>query len=194
MFTRVLSNETSPPCFYGFCRCFTWSDLKFWRGILKDRIRITSCGFSTARLNACGDCMSALQPPSSIPSWRICMFVQDPEQLCSSSEDQPGFGGQDAQDGKKRWNTLALKKKKKVFKSSNKVSRLRCVKVDRGSLNINTNTYTCALGEMQLLTQNMPWTCNTKYCHYRGNHSRVPYRNLLISQLLKQQLTDKVHS
>lgn len=43
----------------------------------------------------------------------IYMFVQDPEQLCSSSEDQPGFGGQDAQDGKKQSNnTLALKKKK----------------------------------------------------------------------------------
>lgn len=28
-------------------------------------------------------------------------FLQDPEQLCSSAEDQPGFGGQDAQDGKR---------------------------------------------------------------------------------------------
>lgn len=37
----------------------------------------------------------------------ICLPVQDPEQLCGSSEDQPGFGGQDAQDGKKQSNTLA---------------------------------------------------------------------------------------
>lgn len=39
---------------------------------------------------------------------------------------------------------------------------------------VRTHTRTRTLGEMQLLTQNSPWTCNTKSCSYPGNHSRVP--------------------
>lgn len=122
MFTYVLSNETSPTCFYGFSQvvfmvlvlAFVPNDLKIRGDILKE---ILHQDHQLRIFDSSSKCMwrSHVCMSNTIKCSRmvICPFVQDPEQLCSSSEDQPGFGGQDAQDGKEQSkNTLALKEKR----------------------------------------------------------------------------------